>query len=140
MAYGKHVVVELLNRTSIVRVIGEFLHLRKRLGNPNEYVARCPFHTERTPSFTVNEAKQFYHCFGCGATGNALRFVMEHQGVDFISAVKVVARISKFRLPNGPPPSRKKMSDRAKRRKKVAYVNRKKERSALSEEKFQYVY
>lgn len=140
MAYGKPVVVELLNRTSIVRVIGEFLNLRKRRGNPNEYVARCPFHAERTPSFTVTKAKNFYHCFGCGATGNALRFVMEHQGVDFISAVKVVARISKFRLPNGPPPSKKKMKDKAKRRKKVAYMQRKKERYELSEEKFQMVF
>ena len=74
-------------RNPIERVVGERIEL-KRAGA--EFVACCPFHTERTPSFTVSPAKGFYHCFGCGAHGDAINFVREHDGVGFAEAVRVL--------------------------------------------------
>ena len=55
------------------------------------YSACCPFHSEKTPSFTVSQTKQFYHCFGCGAHGTAIGFLMEYQGMGFVDAVKDLA-------------------------------------------------
>ncbi|HNC03341.1 MAG TPA: CHC2 zinc finger domain-containing protein, partial [Agitococcus sp.] len=63
---------EVLRRTDIVDLIGSYVRLKKAGKN---YSACCPFHHEKTPSFSVNRDKQFYHCFGCGASGNALSFV-----------------------------------------------------------------
>lgn len=80
---------ELLNRLDIVDVIDRYVPLKKSGAN---YVACCPFHSEKTPSFTVSPAKQFYHCFGCGAHGTAIRFLMEHQGLGFVEAVQELAR------------------------------------------------
>ena len=65
---------DLLNRTDIVEVVGSRVQLKKSGKN---YTACCPFHQEKTPSFSVNQEKQFYYCFGCGAGGNALGFIME---------------------------------------------------------------
>ncbi|MEZ5469925.1 MAG: DNA primase [Lysobacterales bacterium] len=79
---------ELLQRADIVDVIGTRVQL-KRAGK--EYQARCPFHDERSPSFTVVPQKQFYHCFGCGAHGSALKFLMEYEGVSFPDAVEQLA-------------------------------------------------
>lgn len=79
---------ELLQRADIVDVIGARVQL-KRAGK--EYQARCPFHDERSPSFTVVPQKQFYHCFGCGAHGSALKFLMEYEGVSFPDAVEQLA-------------------------------------------------
>jgi len=69
---------ELLHRVDIVDVIGRYVPLKKSGAN---HLACCPFHSEKTPSFTVSPAKQFYHCFGCGAHGNAISFLMEYQGL-----------------------------------------------------------
>jgi DNA primase len=80
---------DLLARTDIVELIGARVPL-KRQGR--EYSARCPFHDERSPSFTVSPAKQFYHCFGCGAHGTALRFLMEYDRLEFLDAVDELAR------------------------------------------------
>ena len=79
---------DLLARTDLVEVIGTRVPL-KRQGR--EYAARCPFHDERSPSFTVSPAKQFYHCFGCGAHGTALGFMMEHDKLPFPDAVEELA-------------------------------------------------
>lgn len=79
---------ELLARVDIVEVIDAHLPLRKVGRN---YQALCPFHREKTPSFSVNPDKQFYHCFGCGATGSAIRFLMEHARLGFIEAVNRLA-------------------------------------------------
>ncbi len=79
---------DLLARTDIVAVIDAYVPLRKAGKN---YLARCPFHEEKTPSFNVNPEKQFYHCFGCGASGNVLSFLMEHGRLDFIEAVEDLA-------------------------------------------------
>lgn len=75
---------DLLARTDIVRVIDGYVPLTKAGG---EWVACCPFHTESTPSFKVNAAKQFYHCFGCGANGDAIKFLQEYRGLSFLEAV-----------------------------------------------------
>jgi DNA primase len=80
---------DLLARTDIVELIGARVPL-KRQGR--EYSARCPFHDERSPSFTVSPNKQFYHCFGCGAHGTALRFLMEYDRLEFLDAVEELAR------------------------------------------------
>ncbi len=79
---------ELLTRTDIVEVIDSHVPLRKA---GRDYVACCPFHQEKTPSFTVSQQKQFYHCFGCGAHGTALGFLMEYEHLDFVEAVRELA-------------------------------------------------
>ena len=76
---------ELLAKVDIVDIIDEQVPLKK--GGAN-YMACCPFHKEKTPSFSVSPTKQFYHCFSCGAHGSAIGFVMEHQGLSFPEAVQ----------------------------------------------------
>jgi DNA primase len=75
----------LLDRVDIVEVVERYVPLKKKGAN---YQACCPFHNEKTPSFTVSPSKQFYHCFGCGAHGTAISFLMEHAGLDFPEAVR----------------------------------------------------
>ena len=87
---------ELLQRADIVDVIGARVQL-KRAGK--EYQARCPFHDERSPSFTVVPQKQFYHCFGCGAHGSALKFLMEYEGLSFPDAVEALAAQVGLKVP-----------------------------------------
>ena len=79
---------ELLSKVDIVDIIDEQVPLKK--GGAN-YMACCPFHKEKTPSFSVSPTKQFYHCFSCGAHGSAIGFVMEHQGLSFPEAVQFLA-------------------------------------------------
>ena len=79
---------ELLVRVDIVDLIDSHVPLKKTGTN---YVARCPFHTEKTPSFSVNRNKQFFHCFGCGASGNAISFLMDFSHLDFVEAVEDLA-------------------------------------------------
>ena len=79
---------ELLARIDIVDVIERYLPLKKAGAN---YVACCPFHSEKTPSFSVSRSKQFYHCFGCGAHGSAIGFLMEYSGLGFVEAVEELA-------------------------------------------------
>ncbi len=80
---------ELLARTDIVEIIDRVVPLKKAGAN---YAACCPFHKEKSPSFTVSPSKQFYHCFGCGAHGTAIGFLMEHQGLSFPDAIEDLAR------------------------------------------------
>ncbi|MCJ8168510.1 DNA primase [Atopomonas sediminilitoris] len=80
---------DLLDRIDIVEVVGSRIQLKKAGKN---YSARCPFHNEKTPSFSVSPDKQFYYCFGCGAGGNALSFLMEHDHLPFPEAVEDLAR------------------------------------------------
>jgi len=87
---------DLVARTDIVELIGARVPL-KRAGR--EYQARCPFHDERSPSFTVSPAKQFYHCFGCGAHGTALRFLMEYDRLEFLDAVEELAKLHGVEVP-----------------------------------------
>ncbi len=80
---------DLLNRTDIVEVVGSRVQLKKSGKN---YTACCPFHQEKTPSFSVSQEKQFYYCFGCGAGGNALGFLMDHDNLEFPEAVEDLAQ------------------------------------------------
>ena len=79
---------DLLARVDIVDLVDSYVKLKKAGAN---YAACCPFHNEKSPSFTVSPTKQFYHCFGCGAHGTAIGFVMEYQGIGFVDAVKELA-------------------------------------------------
>ncbi len=80
---------ELLGRVDIVDVVDRHVKLKRAGSN---YAACCPFHSEKTPSFTVSPTKQFYHCFGCGAHGTAIGFLMEYSGLGFVDAVKDLAQ------------------------------------------------
>lgn len=87
---------DLLDRTDIVEIVGERLELRRSGGN---HVARCPFHDEKTPSFSVNQERQFYYCFGCNAGGNAIGFVMAYDHLDFLAAVQLLAARAGLEVP-----------------------------------------
>jgi len=88
---------ELLNRVDIVDVIDRLVPLKKKGAN---YGACCPFHNEKTPSFTVSPTKQFYHCFGCSAHGNAINFLMEFSGMSFVEAVTDLAAQVGLQVPD----------------------------------------
>jgi len=79
---------DLVARVDIVDIVGRHVQLKKGGANLS---GLCPFHAEKSPSFTVSPSKQFYHCFGCGANGDAIRFLTEYSGMSFIDAVKELA-------------------------------------------------
>ena len=93
---------DLLNRVDVVDVVGRYVKLKK--GGAN-YVGLCPFHGEKTPSFSVSPAKQFYHCFGCGAHGNAIGFLMAYGGMGYVDAVKDLAASAGMQVPESHPRS-----------------------------------
>ena len=84
----QHFIDELIARADIVELIGSRVPLKKQ---GKEFKACCPFHGEKTPSFTVVPDKQFYHCFGCGAHGTALGFLMDHDHLSFVEAIEDLA-------------------------------------------------
>ena len=88
---------ELLNRVDVVDIIDKKVQLKKAGAN---FVACCPFHQEKTPSFTVSPSKQFYHCFGCGEHGSAISFLIEYDGLSFIEAVNELANTIGLKVPN----------------------------------------
>src|SRR5947199_6370633 len=98
----KSFVQELLGRADIVDVVESYVPL-KRAGT--NLVACCPFHTEKTPSFTVSPSKQFYHCFGCGAHGTAIGFLMEYGGKSFPDAIEELAREVGLEVPRAVTPT-----------------------------------
>ena len=87
---------ELRARVSVAEVVGAKVKLVRK---GREYMGLCPFHNEKTPSFTVNEAKGFYHCFGCGAHGDIIKFEMEANGLPFMDAVTKLANKAGLRVP-----------------------------------------
>jgi DNA primase len=93
---------DLLNRADIVDVVSRYVQLKK--GGAN-YLGLCPFHGEKTPSFTVSPAKQFYHCFGCAAHGNAIGFLMAYAGLGYVDAVKDLAAAVGMQVPEVRAPS-----------------------------------
>jgi DNA primase len=101
---------ELLARVDIVDVIERYVPLKK--GGAN-YQACCPFHSEKTPSFTVSPSKQFYHCFGCGAHGSAIGFVMQYAGLGFIDAVEELAHSIGMQVPQVAVQARQEQSRKA---------------------------
>ena len=80
---------ELLSRVDVVDIVGRYVQRKK--GGAN-FMGLCPFHGEKSPSFSVSPSKQFYHCFGCGKNGNAISFLMDHAGMGFIEAVNDLAQ------------------------------------------------
>ena len=100
MAIPREFIDELLDRTDIVELIGSRVSLKRR---GVRHVACCPFHKEKTPSFTVNAQKQFYYCFGCRASGTAIDFLMRLDGLDFVSAVQQLAAQCGLELPSDRP-------------------------------------
>ena len=87
---------EVLNRTDIVEVIDTRVPLKKA---GREFKACCPFHDEKTPSFTVSQVKQFYHCFGCGANGTAISFLIDYEHMEFVEAIEELARRAGLEVP-----------------------------------------
>ena len=87
---------ELIDRTDIVEVVGRYVQLKK--GGAN-FMGLCPFHGEKSPSFSVSPSKQFFHCFGCGKNGNAISFLMGHAGMGFIEAVHDLAQQTGLKVP-----------------------------------------
>ncbi len=87
---------ELKQKNDVVEVIGSYVALDRKGGT---HWACCPFHHERTPSFAVNQAEQFYHCFGCGVSGDVVRFVQEIESTDFMGAVRILAARVKMSVP-----------------------------------------
>jgi DNA primase len=102
----QHFIDDLIARADIVEVLGTRIQLKKA---GREYKAVCPFHDEKTPSFTVSPVKGFYHCFGCGAHGTALGFLMEHDHLNFPDAVETLARMMGIQVPreDGQRPARR---------------------------------
>ncbi len=92
----KHFIDDLMSKTDIVEVIERRVTLKKAGKN---YQACCPFHNEKTPSFSVSPDKQFYYCFGCGANGNAISFVMEYDGLSFVEAIEDLAHAQGLEVP-----------------------------------------
>ena len=88
----------LLEQIDIVDIIDERVKLKKSGRN---YTARCPFHDEKTPSFSVNQEKQFYYCFGCGASGNAIGFMMNYENIDFPKAIESLSNSLGLEVPQG---------------------------------------
>ncbi len=85
---SKNTIQQILGRLDIIEIIGEFVRLKKRGTN---YIGLCPFHNEKTPSFTVSPAKELYKCFGCGKSGNTVSFLMEHEKYSYVDALKWLA-------------------------------------------------
>jgi DNA primase len=89
-------IADLLNRVDIVDVVGQQVKLKKAGAN---YQGLCPFHSEKSPSFSVSPTKQFYHCFGCGAHGSAISFLMEYSGLGYVDAIEDLARSAGLDVP-----------------------------------------
>ena len=85
----KETIERILDATQIVDVISDFVSLRRRGGN---YIACCPFHNEKTPSFSVSPSKGIFKCFGCGKAGSAVTFLMEHEQMSYVEAIKYLGR------------------------------------------------
>ncbi|MDE7298688.1 MAG: DNA primase [Lachnospiraceae bacterium] len=96
MYYPEELVEEIRSRNNIVDVIGSYVRLQKK---GSSYMACCPFHNERTPSFSVSPAKQMYYCFGCGAGGNVFTFLMQYENYSFIEALRMLADRAGVALP-----------------------------------------
>ena len=117
MAIPESFLDELNSRVNIVDVVSAYLPLTKKGAN---YWGLCPFHHEKTPSFSVNEAKQIFHCFGCGKGGGAARFVMEMESLTFPEAVRKLAGQAGLEMPEEDAGD----SGRRERRRRVLELNR----------------
>src|SRR3954447_12138542 len=85
---AQQTIQQILSRIDIIEIVGGFVRLKKRGTN---YLGLCPFHNEKSPSFTVSPAKEIYKCFGCGRSGNTISFIMEHEKYSYVDALKWLA-------------------------------------------------
>ncbi|MBL7026561.1 MAG: DNA primase [Candidatus Marinimicrobia bacterium] len=106
---AEHIIEQVREANDVVDVVSDYVQLKRSGRN---FFGRCPFHNEKTPSFSVSPDKQIYHCFGCGAGGNVINFIMEHERLDFISSVKLLADRVNIHIETDPGEPRKK-DDRA---------------------------
>ena len=97
MAFPESFIDDLISRNDIVEVVESYVHLSKRSGS--NYFGLCPFHNERTPSFSVNPSEQFYYCFGCGKGGGVINFIMEIENLSYPDAVAHLAQRAGMKLP-----------------------------------------
>lgn len=105
----EHTIEQVREANDVVDVISDYVQLKRSGRN---WFGRCPFHDEKTPSFSVSSDKQIYHCFGCGAGGNVINFIMEHERLDFLSSVKLLASRANIQIQVDEQEPRKK-DDRA---------------------------
>ncbi len=96
MFYSDELVEEIRSRNDITSVIGSYIRLTKKGSN---HMGLCPFHNEKTPSFSVSASKQMYHCFGCGVGGNVFTFIMEYENYSFLEALRFLAERAGVKLP-----------------------------------------
>lgn len=108
MRIGEQKIEEVRRASDIVDVISGYVKLKKRGKN---FLGLCPFHTEKTPSFNVSPDRQMYHCFGCGVGGNVFTFVMEHDKVSFVEAVRTLAERAGISLPHETAPDREQVTE-----------------------------
>jgi len=106
---AEHIIEQVREANDVVDVISDYVQLKRSGRN---FFGRCPFHNEKTPSFSVSPDKQIYHCFGCGAGGNVINFIMEHERLDFLSSVKLLADRANIHIETDAGEPRKK-DDRA---------------------------
>ena len=110
MQYSQEIIEEVRSRNDIVDVIGEYVHLQKK---GSGYMGLCPFHNEKSPSFSVSGSKQMYHCFGCGAGGDVFTFLMKYDNLTFGEAIKELAQRGGITLPDeDDSPAARKMRDK----------------------------
>lgn len=105
----EHIIEQVREANDVVEVVSDYVQLKRSGRN---WFGRCPFHNEKTPSFSVSPDKQIYHCFGCGEGGNVINFIMQHERLDFISSVKLLADRVNIHIETEPGEPRKK-DDRA---------------------------
>jgi DNA primase len=110
VAIPQNFIQELLARADVVEIVGRYVQLKKTGAN---FSGLCPFHGEKTPSFTVSPSKQFFHCFGCGKNGNAIGFLMDYAGMNFVEAVKDLAGQYGMQVPEEdiPPAERARLAE-----------------------------
>ncbi|QNP49500.1 DNA primase [Diaphorobacter aerolatus] len=120
MSIPQNFIQDLLSRTDVVDVVGHYVQLKKAGAN---YMGLCPFHGEKSPSFSVSPSKQFYHCFGCGKNGNAIGFLMDHAGLGFRDAVQDLAQKAGMQVPDDDNSSPQDRERAAAQRKKQATLN-----------------
>lgn len=106
---AEHIIEQIREANDVVDVVSDYVQLKRSGRN---FFGRCPFHNEKTPSFSVSPDKQIYHCFGCGAGGNVINFIMEHERLDFLSSIKLLADRANIHIETSPDEPRKK-DDRA---------------------------
>jgi len=131
MSIPQSFVQELLARADVVEIVGRYVQLKK--GGAN-FMGLCPFHSEKSPSFSVSPTKQFYHCFGCGKTGNAISFLMEHAGMSFVEAVQDLAQQFGMKVPEDDA-SPQDQARAAQQRQKQATLNEVLEKACIAYQK-----